>query len=435
MPLTLNRFNPYAATHRPCDVTPEMMASFKVPLTFPFFHDEARELVHQPTFRWLASHSLSTFEINRRWDESAAVNRAYAMQQFLDVTSTVGCEFEEGSAGAFRLFGDGLLNRINERTGDHLSSDYMSRLARYVAEGYAYTNAAGYTSVDLDADAVILALSDDDLDIPEDGAGFGVRLRRQIRRKAMTEDEWKSVAAELGPLLTSGWAATMPSMRPRLTGEWGLQVGTRVAETADLPADDVMAIRLEPHDVEGHVTLTLTETKGRWVRDAIVPKTLIHASQYYHGTERRMAMDVLKSRVGAAFVESRSLFVNDLGSTGAGRSATSATIQSDLRAAVRAAMLCDPVKIPVRGGGTIEVWIPRFTYHSLRHTFAVWLYHARKFRLGDPEPWLYIRARLGHRHLSTTLDSYLDLGRMLEPQIGRIIRDTFHAALDWPISG
>lgn len=53
-----------------------------------------------------------------------------------------------------------------------------------------------------------------------------------------------------------------------------------------------------------------------------------------------------------------------------------------------------------------EGWRAKYTFHDLRHTYAVWTYHARKLE-GDAEPWKFIQEQLGHEHVSTTMSIYL----------------------------
>jgi integrase len=53
-----------------------------------------------------------------------------------------------------------------------------------------------------------------------------------------------------------------------------------------------------------------------------------------------------------------------------------------------------------------NVLVPRHRYHDLRHTYALWTYHAL-VEQGISEPWKIIQSLLGHAHLSTTLDTYL----------------------------
>jgi integrase len=434
--LTLNKFNPHAATHRACDVTPEMMRGFHLPRDFPFFSDAVTEEIHRPLIAHFIKIGLGrTFDVNGRWHKSRVTNAAYAIQQWTDLLGQVQLKWEGGSRELFRVFGDGLLSRVNERTGENLSSEYMGRVASYVAEAYETTNALGMTAVDLDAGPVIEMLSDDDLDVAASSDAFGVRTRRRLRRKAMEECEWLKVAEQLGPLRQAGWHDGMPSMLPRLGSETGLQTGTRVSE-ALLDLETVMRLPWDG-DTTGHVALPLLNTKGGKLREVALPKLLLGGYRHYAETERRAATDRLRRRLQAAYVEPGALFVHPLDAgVWAGRPIQAQTLQALFRKAVIAAGLVERVKVRLPNGEHVEFEVARYSYHALRHTFAIWMYYVRKHILKiDSEPWKYISARLGHADLGVTLGVYLDLGRLLEPDIGRLIRGTFLAACDWEQHG
>lgn len=57
-----------------------------------------------------------------------------------------------------------------------------------------------------------------------------------------------------------------------------------------------------------------------------------------------------------------------------------------------------------------------FTFHDLRHTFAVWMYYARKAN-GDAEPWKYIQEQLGHEDVTTTIKTYLKVTQDFEAYV------------------
>ena len=54
--------------------------------------------------------------------------------------------------------------------------------------------------------------------------------------------------------------------------------------------------------------------------------------------------------------------------------------------------------------------------HDLRHTYAVWSYHILK-SLGDPEPWKSIQIQLGHKHIDTTINTYLKYVSLLDEKV------------------
>lgn len=434
MSKVLCHFNPYAATHRACDVTAEMMAGQPLALDHPFFVEDEDESIDIPSFGFLNELGVKAgFKRNGGSHGSSARNAAYALDQFYGLQAEVGIGDAATGPELFRVYADRLVGRVKE-DGEGLSSDYMRTSASYVSRMFARGTRLGLFDVDLCPDPVLAMLSDDDLDLPMADGASGVRTTRRNGSKAMPEAHWKRLAFELGPLLTGGWHPGMPSMRPRLAGETGLQLGARVRE-ARLDAEAVMAVPFDGSH-EGHSVYTLTDTKGGHPRPVPVPNGLLAGYRHYHGTERRLAVDALRRRLGASFVEPRTLFVNGLDAGWAtGRAVTTATLQADIRDAVRGAKLTEPVKVPLGHGEFAVFDIPLYTFHSLRHTFAIWMYHARKHLLGDPFPWKYIASRLGHRSMAVTLDVYLDLGRLCEPEIGRILRDTFLAAVDWDSLG
>lgn len=60
--------------------------------------------------------------------------------------------------------------------------------------------------------------------------------------------------------------------------------------------------------------------------------------------------------------------------------------------------------------------VSAYSFHDLRHTFAVWTYYARKSE-GESEPWLYIQKELGHADLATTLKTYLKCAQDFEANV------------------
>lgn len=54
-----------------------------------------------------------------------------------------------------------------------------------------------------------------------------------------------------------------------------------------------------------------------------------------------------------------------------------------------------------------------FTFHDLRHTFAVWSYWALK-EAGETEPWKTIQEQLGHEDVKVTMGTYLAATTALE---------------------
>lgn len=429
-------FNPFAGTHSYCDVTAEMMADFHLPLRFPFFVNSMTEEVHKPTFDFLRKEGLrESFERNRRWHPSKVENRAYALRQWNDFLGYMQLTWDNATPTAFRMFADNMLSRVHEHTGDMLSSDYMYNVAKYIADSYGFARSRGLSTVDLNEAEVLDALKDDDLDVPPNRDGFGARTVRRLSKRAFTEDQWTLIAGQLGELHSDDnpWSFEMPSMCPRLTCESALQMGPRVSEVL-ITREAVMSIPWDG-DTTGHVPLTLYGTKGNKVRNVALPKLLLASYRHYDATERASVLRMARERVGEAFVEPNEFFLHGP-SAGrwAGRPLSKQSLQRFFRDACVAAGLVHKLSVTLPNGEVIQVEVPKFTFHSLRHSFAIWMYFTRKFILGiDQEPWEYISARLGHADIRVTLSTYLDVSRFLEPEISGLLRRHFHAACDWDV--
>ena len=103
-----------------------------------------------------------------------------------------------------------------------------------------------------------------------------------------------------------------------------------------------------------------------------------------------------------------SLFVNGTASRhDAGKPIRTETLSRAFTAAVRTAGLTHSVtKTDPESGALYQSAEAAHTFHDARHTFAAWLYHAERAG-GNAEPWKIVQARLGHRQLATTLNTYL----------------------------
>ncbi|MES1974263.1 MAG: tyrosine-type recombinase/integrase [Pseudomonadota bacterium] len=429
-------FNPHAGSHRYCDTPPDMMADYKLPLHFPFFVDPMTEEIHRPTFDFLRTEGIgAAFERNRKWHPSKAENRAYALSQWFAMLDALQMKFPQATPEAFRLFGDNLMSRVNPHTGEMLSSDYMYDTAKYVADAYAFAAKRGEFDGDLRAHEVLDALSDDDLDVPADRDGFGPRTVRRLAKRAFDEDQWVGISGHLGEFRTddNAWNAELPSMCPRLGCETALQMGNRVSEVT-IRRDAVISLPWTG-DTTGHVPLTLYNTKGDKTRNVALPQLLLAGYRHYDESERRVVVEEAKRR-DPSYVEPPELFLHGLNSGWAvGRPIRKQTLQAFFRRAVIAAGLTHKLEVRQADGSVVAVQVPMFTFHSLRHSFAIWMYFQRKYILGiDQEPWEYISARLGHNDISVTLRTYLDVGRFLEPEVSKLLRGHFHAACDWDLA-
>ncbi len=133
----------------------------------------------------------------------------------------------------------------------------------------------------------------------------------------------------------------------------------------------------------------------------------------------------LKTRFGGS---STLLFLNPSNAGKfAGMPTSARTIERAFHAACVAAKLVKSTlhTIPVNDAGGnvvtpantafVMVDAPTFVYHDLRHTFAVWTYHTK--RKSESNPWLSVQKALGHKHLSTTINTYLRFTGWFENEV------------------
>ncbi|MDM4765990.1 tyrosine-type recombinase/integrase [Pelomonas sp. SE-A7] len=116
------------------------------------------------------------------------------------------------------------------------------------------------------------------------------------------------------------------------------------------------------------------------------------------------------------------LLVNQSGATSAGRPVSRRNIQRRFTKACMDAGLVITVRKthPTNGDWTncrVEITeMARFSFHDLRHTFAVWAYYAMR-SAGIEEPWKGIADQLGHEDVLTTIKTYLQCCRTFESYV------------------
>ncbi|MES1934567.1 site-specific recombinase XerD [Salinisphaera shabanensis T35B1] len=218
----------------------------------------------------------------------------------------------------------------------------------------------------------------------------------------------KRVLSVLGPMPSE--ASKTALCRDRLAATLSFTTGLRVDEVVWLTIWQIE--RLQPNDDNPKMRLPLKviKTKGACPRVVEIPCWLVAELQQYILTERAEATRLGRSR---GYLEPResvdALFVNGP-KAGAhiGRRCGRHTFQSAFRKAVLACELTVEVA-KEDPENQREPWIAieaAHRYHDLRHTFAITRYQEER-RKGNQAPWETIQRLLGHRYVTTTLDTYL----------------------------
>lgn len=235
------------------------------------------------------------------------------------------------------------------------------------------------------------------------------------RVNILSTEQLRKVLRRLGPDLTPGQFDQSTSIRNRLIAEWALYTGMRLHEVLGLTKAQVLSLALgcEGAHPAKLIKLRLVVTKGGRKRDVLAPAFLLRASQHYIATERSSVLKTARHRNGN-YREPAQLFLNseDTNVAYVGKPLAGKVASRHFSAAVMGCGYIDEIDTSKGVRRTA-----RFRYHDLRHTFAVRTYVELE-AAGKPEPWKTIQTLLGHRFLSTTINTYLKHVRIDEVAVG-----------------
>lgn len=222
----------------------------------------------------------------------------------------------------------------------------------------------------------------------------------------LAPDELRSVLNELGPSDNKETNGERP-IRDRLIAEWLTFVGLRVGEVLSpngqrgLTVHQILGIVPDPNHPFDHAVVTVIG-KGNRKRNVAVPNWLVEKTIHYIRFERKRAVALLRR-------PSAKLFVAGINSRPIhrGKPISARAFEKALQSACIRGGAYIPVRKNLAEGGQGR-WIKaaRHSPHDLRHTYALMTY-ASEIELGNPEPLKGIQGQLGHKHLATTVDTYL----------------------------
>lgn len=221
--------------------------------------------------------------------------------------------------------------------------------------------------------------------------------------RAMRRDEWAAIKANITSQQNG-------STRDAYASELGVASGLRVDEVAHLEAwqieNLVVTDEMGPAEI---IRLPLLWTKGGRPRKVELSAELVRDLKAYIKGERARCIE-LSQRYKASpdIADTLALFVNREDS---GRNVGGKTVADTLAEGFRKAVIacgffnkvkkCDPST-----GLEYLTLLPKYSFHCLRHTFAVWYYFGN-LTTGNPFPWKDLQTLLGHKFLSTTINIYL----------------------------
>lgn len=192
--------------------------------------------------------------------------------------------------------------------------------------------------------------------------------------------------------------------RDRLICDLGWVIGLRLSEMNQLTTLQFLSLSPDPMTPLNNMLLLIRRGKGGVARQVAIPTWLVMDALTYIRGERGEA---LKARKHATKAEPTNLLLAHARSKSAGEPITNGAIQKMFREACLALgiVTIHEKKDPLTGE-SYHSKSPKHSVHDLRHTYAVLTYHAER-AIGNAEPWKKIQAQLGHRHLHTTIDTYL----------------------------
>ncbi|OON62514.1 hypothetical protein B0920_03405 [Massilia sp. KIM] len=212
--------------------------------------------------------------------------------------------------------------------------------------------------------------------------------------------------------------------------ELSIGTGLRVDEIASLSEfqlRDLHQAWLLSDDEErdqGFFVLRVVKTKRLKARDVLVPGYLIPELMIYLDEERELSIKLGQQHAkkrGARYKRPTSLFVNAAQPIQhAGKPVSAHSLSWAFNQACLDANITQSIeKFDLDTNEHYREHLSRHSFHSLRHTFAVWTYHWKKDN-GDAEPWKEIQVLLGHATLAVTLDTYLKVVEVDRRNAGRI---------------
>ncbi|NEI29660.1 site-specific integrase [Rhizobium ruizarguesonis] len=211
-----------------------------------------------------------------------------------------------------------------------------------------------------------------------------------------------------------------PHTRDRLVCESGVLTGARLVSLMSVKTIDVLNAerRIDPRDPNQLLSIP-ARSKGNAPATILVSQALLRKWLIYYRGERAEVCRRVVERFGRDRRISENLFLNhatsndrDLGNAASedtvSRAFTRALTEINHTTLQQRAVLNEEGVPLVDSKGRVlwsQVQVAANTFHDLRHTFVVMTYHAMK-RGGNRNPWKVISLALGHKLLSTTIDTY-----------------------------
>jgi integrase len=368
--------------------------------------------IHEPSTRYLSEVAKKSSVTHQR-------NIAYALSHWLSYCLASGVDFRRATRDDVERYIAASEDVTSELTGQKLSEGTIGQRVSAIARYHEFGARDGWnlTAVDL-----AHALASLEYDANTKGPHPSITHARPIdctvseiapRQsgesdvRALNLMDLTSLLDTLGPSHQQLAAGDQRPNRDRLIAEWLVYVGLRVSEALcpegpyGLDVRNIVSLKPSPQYPFDHIDLKILG-KGNKLREVAVPNWLALKTIRYVEGERARATSHAKRSTGKLFVAGENSHPKDRG-----HPITVRAFQKALATAAVNAGLYDLIEDKREcAGNRLPRKVPKHSPHDLRHTYAVMTYYAQR-ALGNSEPWKPIQAQLGHRHLSTTINTYL----------------------------
>lgn len=373
--------------------------------------------LHEDASRWLSSLAAHSSLTHQR-------NVAYSLAYWHTYCLATGLDYCRASAGDLVDFKVALANVVSEKTKGPLAAGTIGQRLGAVISYYVAGEREGWNLTATDLDFALRPQGTAQNRTKGGGANvepIGSAMRRLIpgEERAETDirplstDELRTVLYELGPSEDQVDKCDLRPQRDRLIAEWLAYVGLRLSEVLGaekkegLSVNQIVELAPDPANPFDHCIVRVLGKFSK-TRNVAVPNWLVLKTLAYIAGERAEAISHLDKPSKRLFVAGQRAGAAYRGKPISGRRYQKIFEEASMRASQR------------KTDGTRPANVRPHSPHDLRHTYAVMTYFAER-ELGNPEPWKVIQAQLGHKYLTTTVDTYLAYVSVL-PQWGHDLR-------------
>lgn len=386
------------------------------PVGAPFLVSEVSGLPIEETVRFMRDKYVSLGRSRRQKSPRTIQSCAYDLKDYLDFLDSQGLKILEVQVTDIENYVHSMTLARSDVTGREFAKKTIGKRMSTLRTYYSWAQERGLTKHAIPTDSGGLGKSQGLWERPSDQIYDPDVQKPDFKVRTIPADDLSKIMRASGSLIHD---VRVPEFQEapklRLMFECALDAGLRRYEIPLLKVSELRKSlkRVVSDEPLSKARFDVFGKGGRW-REVMMPLWLLqNLEKYASGTRasaiaRRVAME-------PSFQDHGYLFVHD----GRGRKIGN-------RLAIR--YMSDPMRkiqsaLGIHAGESEnrDPYDRFYGVHALRHTYAVNEYLARK-QAGDPEPWLYVQAQLGHRYLQTTISIYLNIATEFEQEFGTIQR-------------